>query len=548
MIAGLSMDIVSPATPIFTVCYGFAGLMSGVLKRQGRLLFLLIFLAANTLAVFWRWETSPCLPALYEAFCASVIFFVLPARTMTFIVSMVQRPISGEGERGMRRYTAGRTRALADAFRELYETVRRSAEGKENDADIAAVYDRAAEEVCVRCPRKEKCWQENYMDTLTLLNDATAAMRRRGHLELQDLPGRFRERCKSAAPFTAAVNSELRATIYRRQLKTRLRENRMAAYGQYRYLAGVLDAISEDLRCANGSDTVAERRLVRYLNSLDIDAEVSVFRDPTGRLRAVIESARLPILFREEGYMQEISDALGVRMCRPASANREDTRLVLLEAEPLAVSVGVAAVKKEGEPVSGDRGTYFKTEQGVLCVLLSDGMGSGEEAAKDSISAVRILERFLRSGVEPATAMKILNSVMLLKSGESWGYAAIDLMCIDLFTGQAGFYKYGAAPSYIRTGRNVRRVKGVTMAAGILAGEGESPDVVRLHIRPGALAVIASDGVVTREDDTWLRRLLLDDDGTDMRSLARSVVREAGERYGYKDDMTVLAIRLEERQ
>lgn len=548
VITGLSMDLASPATPIFTICYGFAGLMSGVLKRQGRLVFLLVFLASNTLAVFWNWEANPCLPALYEAFCASVIFFVLPAKTMTFIVSMVQRPALGEGESGMRRYTAARTRALADAFRELYETVRRSAESKENDADIATVYDRAAEEVCVRCPRKEKCWQENYMDTLTLLNDATAAMRRRGHLELADLPTRFREQCKSSAPFTAAVNSELRALIYRRQLRSRLRENRMAAYGQYRYLAGVLDAISEDLRCANGSDTIAERRLVRYLNSLDIDAEVSVFRDPTGRLRAVIESARLPILFREADYMQEVSDALGVRMCRPASFNQNDTRLVLLEAEPLAVSVGVAAVKKEGEPVSGDRGTYFKTEQGVLCVLLSDGMGSGEQAAKESISAVRILERFLRSGVEPATAMKILNSVMLLKSSESWGYAAIDLMCIDLFTGQAGFYKYGAAPSYIRSGRNVRRVKGMTMAAGVLAGEGEPPDVVRLHIRPGALAVIASDGVVTREDDTWLRRILLDDDGTDMRALARSVVHEAGERYGYKDDMTVLAIRLEERK
>ena len=133
---------------------------------------------------------------------------------------MVQRPALGEGESGMRRYTAARTRALADAFRELYETVRRSAESKENDADIATGYDRAAEEVCVRCPRKEKCWQENYMDTLTLLNDATAAMRRRGHLELADLPTRFREQCKSSAPFTAAVNSELRALIYRRQLRS----------------------------------------------------------------------------------------------------------------------------------------------------------------------------------------------------------------------------------------------------------------------------------------------------------------------------------------
>ena len=69
-----------------------------------------------------------------------------------------------------------------------------------------------------------------------------------------------------------------------------------------------------------------------------------------------------------------------------------------MEAEPLTVSVGVAAVKKEGESISGDRGTYFKTEQGVLCVLLSDGMGSGENAARESVSTVRILERFLRAG------------------------------------------------------------------------------------------------------------------------------------------------------
>ncbi len=35
------------------------GLMSGVLKRQGRLVFLLVFLASNTLAVFWNWRRTP---------------------------------------------------------------------------------------------------------------------------------------------------------------------------------------------------------------------------------------------------------------------------------------------------------------------------------------------------------------------------------------------------------------------------------------------------------------------------------------------------------
>ena len=373
-------------------------------------------------------------------------------------------------------------------------------------------------------------------------------MRRRGRLESGDLGERFRENCPSYESFTAAVNMELRALIYRRQLKARLEESRTAAYGQYRYLAGVLEAVSEDLRSGAGPDPLAERRLLRYLNGKDMDARVAVFRDPGGRLRATVESARLSVLLREKEYLDELSRTLGVRLCRPAALNRESDRLVLMEAEPLAVSVGVAAMKKEGEPVSGDRGTYFKTEQGVLCVLLSDGMGSGEQAAKDSISVVRILERFLRAGVEPATAMKMLNSVLLLRNGETWGYATVDLMCVDLFTGHTGFYKYGAAPSYIRTGKTVRRVKGSSMAVGVLAEDGEAPDVVRMRLRPGGVAIIASDGVITKEDDGWLRELLLAYDGTDTRALARDVIRLAGEKYGYSDDMTVLAVRVEERQ
>ncbi len=548
VVAGTAVDLVRGGMPLFTVCYGFAGLISGTMSRQGRLLFVLSFAAANTLSVFWSWNLESNLPALYECFAASVIFLLIPARGMSAAVLAVQKPALGSGETGLRRYTAQRTRELADAFRELYETVRQSAEANTNDADVATVYDRAAESVCSGCRQKSVCWNQEYMDTLTILNDATAAMQARGHLELSDLPERFRERCASAEAFQSAVNAELRASIYRRRLKARLEENRCAAYGQYRYLAGVLDAVAEDLKNAAGPDALAERRLLRYLNARDIDADVAVFRDQSGRLRAVIESARLSLLFRETEYMDKISALLGARMCRPASANRTEGRLVLLEAEPLAVSVGVAAMKKEGEPVSGDRGTYFKTEQGVLCVLLSDGMGSGEKAARESISAVRILERFLRAGVEPGTAMKILNSVMLLKNGDHWGYATVDLMCIDLFTGQTGFYKYGAAPSYIRTGKTVRRVRGVSMAAGVLAGEGEPPDVVRMRLKPGGVALIASDGVVTREDDGWVREMLAEFDGSDTREFARSVIRKAGALYGYTDDMTVLVVRVEERK
>ncbi len=544
---GVAADLAGGGAPLFAMCYGFAGMLAGTLHRRGRLLFTLAFILADAIAVFWSWARLENMGPLYETFIVSVVFLALPARGLAALTGALRADRSGAGEAGLRRYTARRTRELADAFRELYETVRQNAESESNDTDVAAVYDRAAETVCADCPRKGECWHRDYVDTLSVMNDATSAMRARGRLEREDLAARFTDKCPSADAFLEAVNGELRAMTYRRRLRARLEENRTAAYGQYRYLAGVLDAVADDLKNLSAPDALAERRVLRYLNSLDIDAEVSVFRDQSGRLRAVVESARLATLYKTPGYMDKLSSLLGARLCRPTAANRDEGRMVLMEAEPLAVSVGVAAMKKEGEPVSGDRGTYFKTEQGVLCVLLSDGMGSGETAAKESISAVRILERFLRAGVEPATAMKLLNSVMLLRNGENWGYATVDLMCIDLFTGQTGFYKYGAAPSYIRSGRGVRRVKGISLAAGILAGEGETPDVVRMNLKPGGVALIASDGVVSRESDAWLRETLTAYDGGDTRELARQVVREAARQYGCTDDMTVLAVRVEAR-
>jgi stage II sporulation protein E len=370
-------------------------------------------------------------------------------------------------------------------------------------------------------------------------------MTERGKLEAEDLPEHFKKTCARLPEFIAAVNGELRAAAYRKQYRSRLEESRAAAWGQYEDFYNILGDISRELGSLNGADPLAERRLVRYLRAQDIEADVSVFRDSGGRLRTVVESGRLRPLLDDPAYLDKISSVLGVRLCRPKTGG--EGRLTLLEAEPLAVSVGIAAMKKKGEAVNGDRGTYFKTDSGVLCVLLSDGMGAGSDAARESIEAVAILERFLRSGVDPATAMKILNSVMLLRNGEEWGFATVDLMCIDLFSGEAGFYKYGAAPSYVKTGKTVRRISGESVAAGLLTGEGATPDVVRMRLKPGSLAVIASDGVIADANDGWLREMMKESGDKDTKTLAREVLRRAADEYGNADDMTVLSVRVDVR-
>ena len=70
---------------------------------------------------------------------------------------------------------------------------------------------------------------------------------------------------------------------------------------------------------------------------------------------------------------------------------------------------------------------------------------------------------------------------------------------------------------------------------------------MRMKLKPGSVAVIASDGIVSDGKDLWLRELLEASDSTDMKSLAGSVVQTAVREYGRNDDMTALAVKVEVR-
>ena len=545
-VLGIAMDLASGSSGFFAMTYAFSGLLAGVFSRHSRLVFTLSFVLAAALSAAAVWDPLFSAALLYETFAASVLFILLPGRFLCSIGMLLHENGRGGGERDLRRYVSSRVRSLSEAYGELFGVVERSINETSNDADIAVVFDRAADRVCVGCVNKNRCWNADYVDTLSALNDATQAMRKKGSLSQEDIPGFFRSRCTNLPGFVSAVNSELRALNYRRELKTRLRENRAVAWGQYADMAQLLGGIADELGSVNGSDLLAEQRLERYLRSLEIDAEVSVFRDGRGRLHATMESGSLSPLLSDPGYLDALSHVLGVRLCLPQGSEAADARLTVLEAEPLAVSVGIAALKKRGERVSGDKGSYFKTDSGVLCVILSDGMGSGDEAARDSAQVVAILEKFLRSGADGAAAMKLLNSALLLRDGENWGFATVDLMCIDLFSGEACFYKYGAAPSFVRSGKGVRRIRGESLAAGLSLGGGTSPDVVRMKLSPGSTAIIASDGVIADGDDDWVKNLLLRG-SDDMKTLAKNTLREAERLYGGSDDMTVVTLRVEER-
>ena len=202
-----------------------------------------------------------------------------------------------------------------------------------------------------------------------------------------------------------------------------------------------------------------------------------------------------------------------------------------------ACRVGAALHPKEGEAVCGDTLVSFAGESGLRYLLLADGMGSGEAARRESAMTCRLLRQFLEAGIEAEAALKTLNAAMALRGAETGSFTTVDL-CACGPNGDAVFYKYGAAPSYLKKGGTVRRITGNSWPVG-LRGAPAVPDVTRVTLEEGSFAVMISDGVADPGRDEWLMDLLAGWQGEDPQALATLILTESARREKLQDDCAV---------
>lgn len=73
-------------------------------------------------------------------------------------------------------------------------------------------------------------------------------------------------------------------------------------------------------------------------------------------------------------------------------------------------------------------------------------------ACKESEMVLDLVERFLEAGFSVETAIRMMNSAMVMKGADDL-YSTVDLCKINLYTGMAKLYKIGAAATFIKRGR-----------------------------------------------------------------------------------------------
>lgn len=541
---GLAMDLAAGAPGFYTIVYGFSGLITGLFHGRKKVTCICAYLLANATMVLWLWTSGQQLDLLYDTFVASVLFLLLPHSLLSKLSFQTTQPTAPTPIPNTL-YVQEHLRATAHAFRDLFDSLNITFKhNRTNDNDNATIFNRTAMRVCRRCALRDSCWQRNYQATYSALNSALPSMVARGRGHASDFPPHFSNHCLDFPKFLGTANEELTALLYRKQYRTRLQENRQAVCAQYDQLSQLLHQAANELSAELTPNPTLQEQVQGWLRQNQIDCTCSLFHDPRNHLRLELRGPDLSHLHKSD-MLSQLSGILGKNMRLQAETDHTESQsMVFTELEPFAALLGVANKKKEGETVSGDGHIWFKTTNGTLYVILCDGMGSGIGAHQDSVLALQMLEKFLRAGVGVDTALKTLHSALVLRCEEDGGFTTVDLLEIDLFTGNASLYKFGAAPSYLKKGHMVSRITGTSLPAGVSTSTASSADRTRLALSHGDTLVLLSDGITDQQEDSSLRELLSTFNGDQPKELALQLLNTSA---NHPDDRTALVVYLVNR-
>ena len=275
-------------------------------------------------------------------------------------------------------------------------------------------------------------------------------------------------------------------------------ESRKQYAAHMRQMAGMLQSVADTSVQLIRLGGRQEKQIVRALAGEGIVVEdIYLLRGKEDRLQITI-SVRLTknkSMTVEEiaGYLSVLMDIRLVPQKRNPYFVGEESVSLYFEEEPIFSCLTAAAcATEETESVSGDSYSFLETDDSVA-MILSDGVGSGESAARDSGRIVDLTERILDAGLGPDMAMLFLNG-MAGAEGDENRMATLDLCRIDLYRGECETVKAGGAAGFIKRSDRVEKIQSRQLPLGMSASEDISEK--KWQLNSGDLVILVSDGVV----------------------------------------------------
>ena len=559
--SGVAMGIIvgmsSENMIMFIGMYGICGLITGIFKETGKLLSVTSYLVAFSIIKIYC-ITGPEF-MIFEAFVAAVIFLLIPQRVYAQLSIEFNSDKKKENiEQGyinkIKDTFVGRLDNfsdvllnMADILNNLVDNEKLAMKGKSS-----ALVENLADRVCSNCNMKSMCWKRELHYTYAAFEELIQNFERKSNR----VPDEIERKCIKRTAILKNTEDIVNKHIINEMWRTRLSEGRELLANQISNMADSVGEIVEEFNSDIQIDTAMEKLICRALDKNRIKHnDLMCLNDKLGRLsiklsldacsgRQMCVKDLLPIINGVTNKSMCVSDEgcsidVKTNMCK----------VTIEETPKFHVVSSVARQCKEGEKSNGDSYSFGKLADGSYMSVISDGMGSGPRAGRESEAAVELIEKFTSAGFSKITAINTVNSIMTLRFSEEEKFSTIDLSSIDLYTGEIDFLKVGAVATFLKSGENLEIIKSKSLPIGVL--DKADIDIQQKELKNGDVIVMLSDGVLDYNDENvgrvdWVVDYLGKNSCNNPKDLADGLLEEAKKLSGnrVKDDMTVLVSKI----
>ena len=419
--------------------------------------------------------------------------------------------------------------------------------------ELDEMYQRITGRVCAECENREECLGEKQVYTHQMLYEILGAVEDYGAELNVELKRKLKKQCLMAPRF---LRESLEAYESAKQVlfwNWKMVQSRAGYASSMDQFADVIQHTARELDAGIFEDEHLEKKMKSKLKKAGIRMLSAVFyMTPQGKyeihLTVKAEKGCL-VATREVASIVSkcIDKTMILRQGERPIMSEEYSTVACVECARYQTLQGVAKIGKGCQTVSGDTFLMKDLPGGKKGIALSDGMGSGEEAFRESAMVVELLEELLEAGFPVKTAIQMMNTALVV-GREEVKFSTIDVAIFDLYEGSCEFVKAGASTTFIKRGEVVERICSTTLPIGVVQDLELAAE--RRTLQSGDYIIMVTDGVMDAlpvgEQESCLSTFIQESRIVNPKELAHHIMGRVLECSGEVpiDDMTVLVVGL----
>lgn len=442
---------------------------------------------------------------------------------------------------------------FADSLKQLSHTFLRLEEKKKSfsSEEIEDMFDRVKGKVCESCEKCGWCWGENFVHTYQMGYEILSAVDNYGNELNTETKRKLKQRCIMAPRFLREILEAFHDARQNMMWINRIAQSREGCAVQMDTFADMIRSTAKELEDSMFIDERLEKKLAAHLKRKGIRVlYVNFFMNREGKYEVHITARAMQkecVTTRE--LVRAVSEVMGRRFVPDGAQcqilGKEYTTVVCIEGPVYYTLQGVARIGKGCSQISGDNFTMLELPGGHQGVALSDGMGSGEKACKESTLVIELLEELLEAGFPEKTAIQMINTTLVM-GREEIHFSTIDMSIFDLYTGTCEIIKAGASSTFIKKKDKVEHLSSTSLPIGVL--HTIEIDSVTRKLDDGDFVIMVTDGIMDAlpvgEQDIVLETIIQGTAINNPKEMAHHILEQVlnWNQEPPMDDMTVLVV------